>query len=1164
MNPLLSPQPVMQEPQPSIREFLAQLRTQGVVMWPEGERLRFSAPKECLTPEFYSALAARKVEIMHVLADDAAPAPASLPACDHASPCISFAQQRLWFLHQLAPDSPVYNIPLLLDVRRVLQIAVLQRALTEIVRRHSVLRAVYVPGSNPPRLHVQPPYEVALPLISLTESDRASRRSRAQALAEAAAREPFDLEHGPLLRAHVWRLEPEQHLLLISLHHSVSDGWSSGVLLSELGSLYSALVRGQTMPLAPLPIQYADYAHAQRAALQGPALDEQLGYWKQQLADSPALLTLPSDRPRRGTPRFQGALAYSRLPADLVGELQALSRRAGVTLFMTLLAAFQGLLARYSGQHDIVVGAPIAGRTEQATEGLIGCFINTLALRTDLSGDPSFMELLKRVRETALEAYAHQELPFDKLVEALQPERNLSHTPFFQTVFVLHNTPQEGLHFTDLSVTALPIHTGTAKFDLSLAATETPAGLDCELEYNTDLFDATTAERLLGHFRTLLDGIVADPTQRLGQLPLLTPAERTALLAPPAPPAAAPSTTLTALFEAQAVRRPQAIAAVYEEQRLSYHDLNTRANQLAHYLQQQGVGPEQVVGLCLERGPDLLIGLLAILKAGGAYLPLDPGYPPERLAFMLADSQVRLVITHSSLGVALPADRSRLCLDQLATALAAQPGANPVTTARPEQLAYIIYTSGSTGKPKGVMITQANVLRLFTATEPWFHFTEHDVWTLFHSYAFDFSVWEIWGALLYGGTLVIVPYAVSRAPEAFYQLLHQEGVTVLNQTPSAFRQLSHAEQQLGPQPLALRYIIFGGEALELQSLKPWLARHGDSAPQLINMYGITETTVHVTYRRITLEDVEAQRGSVIGVPIPDLQAYLLDQYGQPVPIGVPGEIHVGGAGLARGYLNRPELSAARFIPHPFSDVPGQRLYKSGDLARYLNNGELDYLGRIDQQVKLRGFRIELGEIEAALSQHAGVREAVVLLREDSPGDQRLVGYWTGQGDPLPSTQDLRQHLKTQLPDYMVPSNLVWLEALPLTANGKVDQRALPRPEDHAERELAYVPPATLLEQSIASVWQEVLQVEQVGREDNFFDLGGHSMLMVRVHSRLRELLGKEISVIQLFQYPTVRALAQCLSQAGPLAPTAALAGVIAHAARQKAAQQRHRHEARRV
>jgi amino acid adenylation domain-containing protein len=721
------------------------------------------------------------------------------------------------------------------------------------------------------------------------------------------------------------------------------------------------------------------------------------------------------------------------------------------------------------------------------------------------------------------------------LVEALQPERNLSHTPLFQVMFVLQNAPLSEIELTGLTINSLPLEWGTAKFDLTLSMQNSEIGLMGVWEYNTDLFNSETIGRMNGHFVTLLAGITANPRERVSQLPLLTKVEQQQLLIDghntevdyPV------DKCIHQLFEEQVERTPNAVAVVFEGQQLTYSELNCRANQLAHYLQSLGVKPDELVGICVERSLEMIVGLLGILKAGGAYVPLDPDYPQERLSFMLEDSQVKVLVTQAKLAESIPEHQAQLiCLDTDWEKIAQNIPSNPESGVKPDNLTYIIYTSGSTGKPKGVLVNHANVVRLFAATDSLYHFNSEDVWTLFHSYAFDFSVWEMWGALLYGGRLVIVPYLVTRSPESFYELLCQEKVTILNQTPTAFRQLIQAEQSTD-NDLSLRLVIFGGEALEINSLQPWFDRHGDQFPQLVNMYGITETTVHVTYRPLSRADVN-NTASVIGRPLPDLQVYLLDKYLQPLPVGVPGEMYVGGAGVTRGYLNRPELTTERFISSPFENAnpqsPTPKLYKTGDLARYLPNGELEYLGRIDNQVKIRGFRIELGEIEALLAFHPQIWETVVLVWDDTRGDKRLVAYIVPQPEITVIIDEIRQFLTAKLPGYMVPNAFVILEALPLTANGKIDRRALPPPESSSEASDKYVAPRTPMEEILATIWSEVLKVQKVGINDNFFELGGHSLLATQLVAQIRDRLKIELPLRQLFNSATLAELAQGIEQ----------------------------------
>jgi len=1056
---------------------------------------------------------------------------------------LSFAEQRLWFLDRLQESETVaYNEQEALRLYGPLSIEALQRAVEEIFRRHEVLRTNYQSTDGSPVRVIHPERDLKMPIVDLQHLPPEAQLKEVQHLGSQEIRQPFDLASDCLLRVTLLQLAANDYVLLLTMHHIITDGWSTGVFAHELEALYGAYVLGKPSPLPQLQIQYADFACWQRQPTTSQMLAPQLSYWKQQLAGAPPLLELPTDYPRPTVLSSRGAKEFFELGVELTQQLKGLSQEEGVTLFMTLFAAFSTLLYRYSGQEDIVVGTPIANRNRREIEGLMGFFVNTLVLRSGFEGNPSFVELLHRVRQTSLDAYNNQDLPFEQLVEALQPERSLSHSPIFQVMFALQNAPMEPLDLPGMSFNWLQMESAKAKFDLTLSMEETEAGLIGYWEYNCDLFSAATIGRAIGHFQTLLSAIVANPGARVGELPLLTAAERHQLLVEWNDTFAEyPQTQcIHQLFEEQVERSPDAVAVVFEGEQLTYRELNAKANKLAHYLQSLGVSPEVLVGICVERSLSMIVGLLGILKAGGAYVPFDSNSPPERLAFMLADAGILIILTQEKLKSAIPSlPDVTICLDTDWHQIARQTATNLATPVTSNSLAYVIYTSGSTGKPKGVLIQHHNVTRLFAATESWFSFNSKDVWTLFHSYAFDFSVWEIWGALLYGGCLVVVPYWISRSPEKFYQLLCQHQVTVLNQTPSAFRQLIRVEELREPEKvLHLRYVIFGGEALEIEGLESWFARHGDRSPKLINMYGITETTVHVTYRQLTISDLN-RNGSPIGSQIRDLQIYILDKHLQPVPIAVAGELHVGGAGLARGYLNRPELTAQKFIDNPFSYSPGSRLYKTGDKARYLRDGNIEFIGRIDNQVKIRGFRIELGEISATLTQHPDLLEAVAHVREDSPGEKRIVAYIVTKEEV--ASASLRSFLKTKLPDYMVPSAFVFLDAMPLTANGKVDRRALPKPD--ADREVGATAPRTTTELQLVQIWSEVLNIPTVGVRDNFFDLGGHSLLAVRLMARIEQQLGTPLPLATLFSEPTIENQASLLSaaiDAQPISPLVAI------------------------
>ncbi len=1029
----------------------------------------------------------------------------------------------------------------------------LAAALAEILRRHEPLRTTFRTTATGAVQEIHPWAPPSQPLIDLSGLPAERREGETQRVAEEEAARPFDLEHGPLFRAVLLRVTADDHVALWGTHHISADGWSlTSVFVPELARLYAAFAQGHPSPLPELPLQYADYALWQREWLRGPVLAEQLTYWRRQLAGV-VPIDLPADRPRPPVPTGRGRSRFWELPAGQVTALGRLARQGEGTLFMALLAAFSAVLYRQTGQAEVPVGMPVASRSRTEIEGLIGFFVNTLVLRGDLAGDPDFPTLLARSRDTVLGALSHQDLPFERLVDELGLPRNPYRPPLLRVVFQLQTVPAEGrLELPGLTLIPFAANVEAAKFDLVVNLFKVEEDLGGAFHYDTDLFDDPTVARLAAQFTTLLDAWIDQPGRRLSEVSLLTPAERHQLLVEWNPAARVMGAVcLHRRFEAAVDRAPEAVAISFPgsfpgetAERLTYGELEGRANRLARHLRAAGVRPGDRVALALERSPEMVAALLAVLKAGAAYVPLDPASPADRLAFILADSGASLLVTTGeAAGEQSAAGLPVIRLDAEREAIAAQDGGrfpSPEAAGEPELPAYVIYTSGSTGRPKGVIVSHANVDRLFTATEPWFGFGPDDVWTLFHSYAFDFSVWEIWGALLHGGRLVVVPYWESRSPESFYRLLAEERVTVLNQTPSAFRQLLWAEEAaLGGSgsptapDLALRWVIFGGEALEPASLAPWFARHGDERPRLINMYGITETTVHVTFRPVRAADLEDGAVSAIGQPIPDLAVHLLDVHLQPQPIGVPGEIHVGGAGLAHGYLGRPDLTAERFVPDPFAARPGERLYRSGDLARRLPDGDLEYLGRGDQQVKIRGFRIEPGEIEAALAALPGVREAVVVAREDGAGgERRLVAYLVGVvgdvGDQT-SAAGLRAALAARLPDYMLPSAFVFLAALPLTENGKVDRRALPAPDaagvaGGTDRRA----PRDPLENILLDQFRAVLSLpdeREVGIDDDFFDLGGTSITSAIYVHRLQEALGEIVHVVVVFDHPTVASLA---------------------------------------
>ncbi|MFD8705383.1 amino acid adenylation domain-containing protein, partial [Kitasatospora sp. NPDC059648] len=1044
---------------------------------------------------------------------------------------LSSAQRRLWFLHRMEGPSATYNIPLALRLSGCLDQRALETALADLAERHESLRTVFPTADGVPCQRVLDP-EAARPRLRVTEL---GERELPDRLAQAA-RYGFDLAEEPPLHSELFRLADEEHVLLLVVHHIAGDGWSAGPLLRDLTTAYTARAEGAKPEWSPLPVQYADYALWQRELLGDGSdpdslLSSQLSYWRERLADLPEQVELPFDRPRPAATSHRGAHLPVRIDPELHQGLHALARDGGASLFMVLQAGLAALLGKLGAGTDVPIGTPIAGRTDEALDDLVGFFVNNLVLRTDLSGDPTFTELLGRVRADALAAYAHQDLPFEQLVEALNPTRSLSHHPLFQTMLALQNAPLGTLDLPGLRVESDLVHTGTAKCDLTFVLAERPGGdgLSGVVEYSTDLFDAATVTGIVERWLRLLRAVVADPGRRIGRVDVLSAEERGALL--PARTGRAeepPESGLPALFERQVRENPAAVALADGEVTLTYGELNARANRLAHALIDRGVGPEQLVALALPRSAELVVAVLAVLKAGGAYLPVDPQYPAARIGYLLRDGRPALLVTTGTAGELPGADDvDRLLLDT--ADLDGHPDTDPQVEIDPAHPAYVIHTSGSTGDPKGVVVPHRNVVRLFRTTEELFGFTAEDVWTLFHSYAFDFSVWELWGALLHGGRLVVVDHETSRSPGRFLELLARERVTVLNQTPSAFYQLMQADADAPGtgRELALRTVVFGGEALEHARLADWYQRHPEDAPRLVNMYGITETTVHVTHAALGASGTAAGQ---IGTALPDLRTYVLDGGLRPVAPGVAGELYVAGPGLARGYLNRPGLTAGRFVADPFGP-PGARMYRSGDVVRRAADGSLRYVGRADQQVKVRGFRVELGEIEAALAAHPAVAQTAVLARRDHADDTRLVAYLVPAADAAPRPAELRGHLASRLPEYMVPSAFVLLDALPLTTNGKLDHRALPAP-DSAPAATGRAP-RTPQEQVLCELFAEVLGVAPVGVEDGFFDLGGHSLLATRLAARIRATLGVEMALRTLFEAPTPAGLAAALVAAGP-------------------------------
>lgn len=1109
-----------------IETLIAEMRRLNIQLWLDGDSLCYKAPQGTLTPDILNLLREHKADLITYLKTLQAVSRsqnspiAKVPRSEQLA--LSFSQQRLWLLAQLEPDSSPYHISRALRLQGILRIEALQQALNTILARHEVLRTTYTAVDGQPHQVIAPALPIALPLIDLSHAPAEEQPSKLQQLLQQEIARSFDLSTDCMLRTTLIRLAEHEHVLVLVMHHIASDGWSMGVLTQELSTLYVAYCSGQPSALPDLPIQYADFAVWQGQQLQRDRLDAHLAYWRQQLEGVPPILEFPTDRPRPPVQTLRGARRFTHLPASLIHNLKALSQQEGVTLFMTMLAAFQTLLSRYTGQQDIVVGSPIAGRTLANLEGLIGFFTNTLVLRTSLAGNPTFRELLKRVKTTTLDADEHQEVPFEKLVEDLKPQRNLSHSPLFQVMFVLQNTPQAIWNLPDLAIELLDLDNGTSKFDFTLSLTETNIGMRGVWEYNTDLFDDATIERLAVHYQTLLEGIVASPDRPISQLPLLTEAEKQRILVEWNQTQTSDWNSdrcIHQLFEQQVERTPDAVAVVFGNQHLTYQELNHRANQLAHYLQTLGVEPETLVGVCMTRSPEMIVALLGILKAGGAYVPIDPSYPSDRQAYMLADSHVRVLLTQAALMSALPTSEAQvICLDSDWPLFTSQPCENLAAAVNLTHLAYVIYTSGSTGRPKGVLVPHRGLPNLVAAQCSAFAVQPSSRILQFASSSFDASISEVFMALGTGACLYLEPQESLLPGPAFLQLLQDHAITHLTLPPSALAILPEAELP------ALQTLIVAGEACPPALVSQW-----SKQCRFFNAYGPTEATVCATIA----ECQDTGKTPPIGLPIHNTFVYILDSDRQPVPIGVSGELYIGGIGVARGYLNRPDLTQEKFIPNPFP-IPftavseqDNRLYKTGDVARFRPDGTIEFLGRIDNQVKWRGFRIELGEIEAALGQHPAVSQCIAIVREDDPGDPRLVAYVVSAQAQPATALELRQFLQQTLPDYMLPSAFVLLEALPITPNGKVDRRALPKPDSSsAPRTDTFVAPRTPVEQTVAHIWSQVLKLEQVGIHDNFFDLGGHSLLAARVVARIQETLQIDIPLRRLFETPTIAGLAE--------------------------------------
>lgn len=1059
-----------------------------------------------------------------------APQPQVIPRRKQQNYCrLSFDQERIWIVDQMEPGNPAYNIFSVSSLKGHLDAALMERALNEIVRRHEVWRTTFTEIDGEARQVISPSLFIPLELIDLRAVLTDVREREVTRLVNESTSEPFDLARGPLARFGLIRIADDEHILHYTVHHTVIDRWSADIIEVELAAIYTAFAEGKPSPLPELPIQYGDFAEWQREWLQGEVLEEMVAYWRKQLEGTAHVLELPTDRPRPPIQTFKGARRATVFPKHILDSLKALSKQEQATMFMTCLAAFKTLLYRYTNQEDILVGTALANRNRPETLGLIGYFLNMLVVRTNFSGNPTFREVLRREKAGVTNDFAHGEFPFGKLIQEIKPKTDLSRNPLFQVAYVyLDFEIKTDAQKAGFKPTPILWDNGHSRFDITLALTDLTDSLEVTIEFNTDLFDMATIERMLGHFRCMVEAIIADPDTRVSCLPLLNATERRRVLEEwnDTVTSYPQHKSIHQLFDEQVALTPDAVALEFENQQLTYAELNRRANRLAHYLRALGVHAESAVGIMMERSPEMIVSLLGLLKAGGAYVPLDAEYPQERLAFMLEDAGVRVLLSQRALLSRLPrAEVEVICLDEIWSKISAESVENPESEIFADNLAYITYTSGSTGQPKGVQTTHRGVVRLVKGND-YARMDAGEVFLQFASLAFDASTFEIWGSLLNGARLVIMPAGLPTLEE-LGQALKRHRVTILWLTAGLFHLMvdERLEDLRG-----LRQMLAGGDVLSVSHVERFLREAKGCT--LINGYGPTESTTFACCHAMK-EAVEFNRTVPIGRPIANTQVYILDTNLQPVVIGAVGHLHIGGDGLARGYLNRAEQTARSFIPHPFSQELGERLYKTGDLARYLPNGDIEFFGRVDNQVKLRGFRIEPGEIESALASHLAVRDALVVARADEDGEKQLVAYVVGaSGEDVPGASQLRQFLKERLPAHMIPSLFVSLEQFPLTINGKVDYRALPAPQGaQAVRETTFVAPGTMTEEILARIWSKILGVKRIGIHDNFFELGGNSLSATQLVSQVRHTFEIELSVRDLFQHQTIAQLALPIEEA---------------------------------
>ncbi|HEX3681791.1 MAG TPA: amino acid adenylation domain-containing protein, partial [Bryobacteraceae bacterium] len=1074
---------------------------------------------------------AKRVEEARRFTEDVAPV---LARADRSAELpLSFAQQRMWFVDQLEPGTAAYNIPFGLRLKGELDVAAFQHGLEEIVRRHEVLRTAFPSRNGKPVQEIAEELKLHIGTLDLSALEMEAREGEARRCARYQAEAPFDLNSGPLVRAQLVRLAAEDHLLLVTMHHIISDGWSLGIFAREFAELYAAFRQARTPVLNPLPVQFADFAAWQWEQAQRGALSGHLEYWRKQLAGLEAI-ELPTDHTRPAVFHSRAARQPVFLSSELTSKLKESSRREGVTLFMTLLAVFQILMARYSGQEDIAIGTDIANRNRMESEDLIGCLVNQLVLRSKVDRESSFSELLKQVRETVLDAYAHQDLPFDVLVDEFNPQRDLSRTPLFQVLLTLENTPRTGdLRLPGLEVAAIEGDPQWAKFDLHVSLREIEGRVEGVVEYATSLFDGETVMQLIGHWERLLDAAAQNPDERVGSLSMLAPEELDRqLIAWNNTATARRQTYAHRLFEEQAEREPSAPAVLHENTVLTYGELNRHANQLARYLRKKGVGPEIRAAVCLARTPRLVTALLAVLKAGGVYVPLDPNYPPERLTYIREDSGARVLITENGAAhlVAGAGPGSVLSLDAEWGGIEKEDDGNLSTNIDSRNLSYSMYTSGSTGKPKGALIEHRGMLNHLFAKVKDLKLTREDVVAETAPSSFDISVWQILAPLLAGGRVQIIDDETVRDGAALLEEAARTGVTVLETVPAMLGAML-ADEERRPQALPkLRWMISNAEALPIGQCERWSEEYPDVP--LLNAYGPTECSDDIAHYEVEPGAIEGSAYAPLGRPLMNTTVYVLDEAMQPLPVGAVGELYIGGAGVGRGYWKRPELTAERFVPNPFSAAAGERLYRTGDLMRWRRDEMLEFIGRVDDQIKLRGFRIELGEIEAVLEEHPGTERALVMVREDEPGRKELAAYIVAAQSLTRADliAELRELCRARLPHYMAPGAITVLDSFPLSPNGKIDRKALPRPERRSNERVLEQMPQTEVEQTLAAIWGEVLKMDSIGAEENFFEIGGHSLLATQVIARLRQAFAVDLPLRTIFEWPTVRGLAEQIEQ----------------------------------